>query len=90
MLKVSKIMKLKLLSLIFLLIISNAYAGKFDITTGYFSLSGKSSGKSSTVSGIGIYEASYINTFKEKLEFFVGYSLILVVERFLTILKMKE
>jgi hypothetical protein len=68
-------MKLKLLSLIFLLSISNAYAGKYDITTGFFSLSGKNSGKSSTVSGLGIYEASYINTFKEKFEFFVGYSL---------------
>lgn len=68
-------MKLKLLSLILILNFTNAYAGKFDITTGYFSLTGKSSGRESTVSGAGIYEASYLSSFKEKFEFFVGYSL---------------
>lgn len=70
-----KIIKQLKLTLILFFICNLAVAGKIDLLTGFYSFSGKSGNRSSSVSGLGIYEMSYLGAFKDQFEFMAGYSL---------------
>lgn len=68
-------MKLKLLnSLIIFMSMPLAFAGKYDIMFGAFSLNAKVSTRSTNVSGLGTYEASYLNPLSDHFELNLGYS----------------
>jgi hypothetical protein len=69
-------MKQKLLKIIIVtfLISINAYANKFDIMAGMYSFNGSANGKSSALSGFGVYEISYLQPFFNHFEANLGYS----------------
>ena len=62
------------ITLISCLFSSNAFAGKYDLLVGAFSYSAKVADKTTSVSGLGTYEAAYLIPFKENFELNLGYS----------------
>ncbi len=73
--KVSKTMKLKLLSSILIFFsMTNVYAGKYDVMFGAFSMNAKVSTRTTNISGLGTYEASYLNSLSDHFELNLGYS----------------
>ncbi len=52
----------------------NAFAAKYDFMLGAYSYSAKVSGKSTSLSGLGAYEAAYLIPFKDYFELNLGYS----------------
>lgn len=70
----TKLLHKKLLLASLLLISVNSYAGKFDFLTGMYSFSGKVGSRSSSISGFGVYEGSYLVPFNNQFEFVAGYS----------------
>jgi hypothetical protein len=53
---------------------TNSYAGKYDLMFGMYSYTAKVSGKTTSLSGLGTYEASYLVSFKDHFEMNLGYS----------------
>lgn len=64
----------KVLSLLFIIIFTNAYASKIDVMVGMYSFTGEASSKKSTFSGFGTYEAAYLHPFLSHFEANIGYS----------------
>lgn len=51
-----------------------AFAAKYDFTVGAYSYNAKVSGKTTTLSGFGTYEASYLVPVRDQFEINLGYS----------------
>lgn len=66
----------KLLSALslFIGIMSTANAAKIDAMAGFYSFSADVTGKSTSISGVGVYEVAYLAPFKNSFEFVLGYS----------------
>lgn len=52
----------------------SAHAAKFDAMFGFYSFKADVAGKSTSLSGLGVYEVSYLASFKNHFEFVIGYS----------------
>lgn len=57
---------------------SNSYAGKLDILFGAYSSSGQGSGKTTSLSGLGSFEMSYLIPIREKFEVSLGYNYTII------------
>ena len=68
----TKLHSLLLLNL--LLLSTKTYAGKYDIMVGGYSYVAKVGTKTTSISGPGTYEASYLLSFKDQFEMNLGYS----------------
>ncbi len=51
-----------------------AQAAKIDAMLGFYTFKAEVSGKSTSLSGLGVYEVSYLAPFKNHFEFVLGYS----------------
>jgi hypothetical protein len=61
-------------SLLTILLIDSALAGKLDAMLGAYSLNASVNGKSTALSGLGTYELAYLIPFKDHFELNIGYS----------------
>lgn len=57
---------------------SNSYAGKLDLLFGAYSSSGQGSGKTTSLSGLGSFEMSYLVPIREKFEVSLGYNYTII------------
>lgn len=57
---------------------SESYAAKFDLLFGAYSSSGQGAGKNTSISGLGVFEMSYLIPIKEKFEIILGYNYTII------------
>jgi hypothetical protein len=72
--KLNILLLLKISLLLAMFFAQCAFAGKYDILFGAYSASGSGSGKSTSISGVGSFEMSYLIPFKEHYEVSLGYN----------------
>ncbi|MFK8139285.1 MAG: hypothetical protein AB8E15_13075 [Bdellovibrionales bacterium] len=67
----------KWLSLVLVLLSTQAFAGKMDLGFGFYSLEAKTSSASGSSANLGLYRANYAMDLTRNLDFNVGYTLIM-------------